>query len=294
MVFLGLHLDSVQQCSSVPADKKAEIKSIIGTLLPQETVNRHQLQSLVGKFSFVASVLPGARPFFRHLVDATKGLRSRWSTTRVTSDMRADLHAWKSWLTHWNGRTKWVRDQPVCIHHDASKSGFGFAISHLPPGMTANSLPETLRPGQGFSGSFSTEHVARVTYSIQYAELFAIAVSVALYGPYLANRALTVYTDNVTDVHIINRKSTRAPDLLPLLKAIYATCANYNIDLRALHVPGVDNVLADYLSRPLLHEYKTSVPDHIAYATCASFVCSSGLRLPPPGTLEPATFSTGW
>jgi hypothetical protein len=67
-------------------------------------------------------------------------------------------------------------------------------------------------------------------------------------------------TDNIADVHIINRQRTTAPDLQVLLRAIYRVCAEYNIDIRAEHVPGEENVVADHLSRPALHLHRAHVP----------------------------------
>jgi hypothetical protein len=88
MVFLGLELDSVAQTARVPADKASELKSIIGSVSTADSCSRFQLQSLVGKFSFAASALPGARPFFRHLVDATRDLKHKFSRTPLTGSMR--------------------------------------------------------------------------------------------------------------------------------------------------------------------------------------------------------------
>ena len=115
-----------------------------------------------------------------------------------------------------------------------------------------------LREGVAFAGCFSAEQNCQLrnkSLSIQWAELFAVAYSVALYGPWLADSCLIVVTDNMSDVSIINRQSTRSAELLPLLRAIYATCVRYNILLKAQHVAGEDNVVADFMSRPDMHMY---------------------------------------
>jgi hypothetical protein len=198
-------------------------------------------------------------------------------------------------LEHQSGGARWVTGEEVVIAHDASKGGFGFALGALPADFDSSSLPAKLRLGNGFAGYFSMQHVYNVERSIQYAELFAIVASVAMYAPYLRNRALLVTTDNLADVHVINRQSTRAPDLLPLLRYLYATCAFHNIALRALHVPGVDNILADYLSRPNLHEGRRHVPHHVsARHTLVNFIHSSGLTPPTSGgrAMTPTTFTT--
>ena len=128
------------------------------------------------------------------------------------------------------------------------------------PGFRACCLPESLQPSNGFAGTFSArELTGPVKESIQYAELFSVASSLALYGPYLRNRHVLVRTDNSTDVNIINRQSTRAPSLDALLRAIYSTCATYNIGLRAEHVSGAYNAIAYCLSRPLLHAFRARI-----------------------------------
>ena len=59
--------------------------------------------------------------------------------------------------------------------------------------------------------------------------------------------------DNSTDVHIINRQATRSKALAGLLRQLYSIALRYNLHIRAQHRPGVDSVLADFLSRPELH-----------------------------------------
>jgi hypothetical protein len=201
---------------------------------------------------------------------------------------------WLHILGTWNGKSRWLRGEEVVLTHDASKSGFGFFLEHVPPWFDQTSLPPALQTPHGFAGAFSAQELqGPVQRSIQYAELFAIAASVALYGPFLANCkcSLLLRSDNAADVHIINRQSTKAPDLLPLLRAIYATCAKYNISIRASHVPGVENDIADFLSRPSLHQFCCVVPPHMTHSSSPIrilFVASSSLTLParPPATFN--------
>ena len=283
IVFLGLGLDSVQQSIFVPPEKRSDLFSIIGTLRGCETVTRKQLQSIAGKFNFVASALPGARPFFRKLIDAVRGLPSPQARTAMTSAMREDLEAWRHWLTSWDGRARWRAGDRIVITHDASLTGFGFYLSELPACFPAHRLPVLLRQGNGYAGMFDGEHAAPALRSIDYGELFAMATSVAMFAPYLRDCAVLLKTDNKTDVSILNRQRTSCPDLLRLLRGICATCAHYNIDIEAEHIPGVDNVLADFLSRSLKHNFRTRVPTHIAPGTIIHHILSSGLCLAKTG-----------
>lgn len=59
---------------------------------------------------------------------------------------------------------------------------------------------------------------------------------------------LAVFTDNTNTVDIFN--SLRAkPVFNEILKSAIDMCLEYNFNLRVLHIPGVDNRIADALSR---------------------------------------------
>jgi hypothetical protein len=52
---------------------------------------------------------------------------------------------------------------------------------------------------------------------------------------------------------VLRKQRTRSPRLAPLLREIYTIAIERNLDLWAEHRAGIDNVLADFLSRPALH-----------------------------------------
>jgi hypothetical protein len=280
ITFLGLGLDSVQQVLFVPEDKVDDLQAGIGRMLARTHTTKWGLQSLVGKMSFVAKALPGARPFFRSLIDATKGLPHPYARQKLSDAMREDLVLWLRFIKNWNGRARWRRADPIAITHDASRDGFGFYLARLPDGFNPSRLPQRLRLGSAFAGSFSQEHMQHNDRSIQYGELLAIAVSVAMYAPYLRNQSLLVLSDNETDVHVINRQRTASPPLLTLLRAVYRVCAEYNIDIRARHLPGENNYVADLLSRPNLHMFRSHTPPHAQHGMFhITYIHSSSLAM---------------
>jgi hypothetical protein len=59
---------------------------------------------------------------------------------------------------------------------------------------------------------------------------------------------LLIYTDNLNSVHIFNSLSC-LPSYNHLLRHAIDILLSHNIDLRVLHVPGVNNGVADALSR---------------------------------------------
>jgi hypothetical protein len=198
--------------------------------------------------------MPGSRPFFRKLIDATRN-QHKFASIPITADIQQDLRSWSTLLKTWNRRERWISSAAqFTLEHDASKQGFGFLLTSTPAGFDLNSLPQHLQPGNTFAGEYSAAHQQEVEKSIQWGEMLAIAVSVAIYAPFLQNSTVLLKTDNIADVFIIRRQSTSNGPLLSLLRCIYATCARFNIDIAVEHVPGHLNSIPDYLSRPEKHK----------------------------------------
>jgi len=267
--FLGVLLDSVNQTVSCTPERVEELTTLLRSLLRQRVITRGHTASLIGKLSFAAQVLPGARPFMRRMLDTLHQCKSRRHSAPVRIDpgFREDVRFWVKQLHLWNGRQQWraSRASPFVFASDASLNGFGFYLESTPtlPGGTVDSAawPRHLQVGAGFSGDYSPEHahLHRSHTQIAWCELLAVVACASTYAPLLAGQSMLFYVDNSTDVHIINRQATRSKLLAGLLRQLYAIACKYNVSIHAQHRPGVDNTLADFLSRPELHH-----GDHIA------------------------------
>jgi hypothetical protein len=69
------------------------------------------------------------------------------------------------------------------------------------------------------------------------------------WAPAFAGGRLLVRTDNTTSASIVNRQGTMATELSGLSTELTDFCRVNNIDLAAVHIPGLINWLADKLSR---------------------------------------------
>jgi len=234
--------------SSFRADKK-------------RSASAHELMSLVGKLSFAAACLPGARPFMRRMLDLVPHGRSRRKRVDLSSSFHADLLYWSTRLPKWNGRCTWIAPTPIVLVTDASLEGFGFHVRSLPPGFDINSLPVSLRPGSGVLGQWSKQHVPFVSSHrhIQWAEMFAALAAVLVYAPFVANSSVLLLMDNSSDVGAINRQSSRSKSVCLLVRALFDLSYRYHFAIRAQHIAGTSNVLADFLSRPSLHRHQPLV-----------------------------------
>ena len=86
-------------------------------------------------------------------------------------------------------------------------------------------------------------------YNIAIKELFPIVLALRIWPSVLADRRLLVLSDNETVVHIINNQTSKDKNLVSLIRTLTVSLMQNNVFLRAKHVPGKTNVIADALSR---------------------------------------------
>ena len=77
----------------------------------------------------------------------------------------------------------------------------------------------------------------------------------------MANRCVAFYTDNAAIVDIINRQTSKHQLVMILVRDLVLTSLKYNILFRALHIPGVHNSGADYISSFQVEQFKQISPE---------------------------------
>ena len=86
-------------------------------------------------------------------------------------------------------------------------------------------------------------------FHINILEMLTVLVGVRLWAKLFSNNRIQIYCDNEVTVHMLNSGKGRDHVLLKILREILFACALENIQIRAIHLPGVTNRLADQLSR---------------------------------------------
>lgn len=341
IAFLGIQLDSVNQTLACTPERVKELLQLLAQAAASRTIKLSSLATLIGKLQFAASVLPGARPFVRRMLDLQQfhhnrlqhkhlpqsephansipvaasptlspplvavvgsaaqrfstgipsafptlspspgtvvgsarrfsqhcshrssiaSRRLRYSlqhgTIRQDRGFRRDVHFWQEHLAHWNGTERWrsARADPWSFASDASLEGFGFYLEGTPAHIDTSSLPSCLRVGSGFCGLYSQQdsHLHSATGQMTWCEMLAVYAALHTYRTVLRDSSVLFYVDNKTDVDILNKQATRSNRLAGLLREIYAIALHHNIRIQARHRSGIDNTLADFLSRPTMH-----------------------------------------
>lgn len=261
--FLGIIIDSITETLSISSSRKEELLGLLTAFSKRRKSSVTRLQSLLGKLSFAATVLPGARPFLRRIIDRIAGHRS--GDLLLGPAFKADVRYWLHHLSQWNGRARWrVRSgDPWVFASDASTSGFAYGLEQCTPTNLAT-LDRDFAPGAVRSGSWSAANGdARRqcdSAAIQWGELFCPLAAAVEFGPRLANSHVVFVIDNESDVFIINRQRTREQRLALLLRALSTVSLEFNFSYEAVHRSGTSNVLMDWASRPALHRFTAQMP----------------------------------
>lgn len=193
--------------------------------------------------------MPMGRVFSRRLSLATRGISHPEHRIRITRPLKEDLGVWRVFLNSYNGHTccqePEVANSELSLFTDAAGSvGFGAILGNE---WCAGEWPS----------SWQTSGLCR---NLTLLELFPIIVALELWSPILANKQVCFYTDNLGVVHCISRLSSSSLPVLALLRHMVLRCLQHNIWFRARHVPGVDNHIADALSRFRWQEFRELLP----------------------------------
>ena len=258
ITFLGIEINSRQQTLTCPISRVQELKDILSAFTTKLVTSRKSLESLIGKLSFAAKVLPGARPFMRSMIDNLHHHKKRSLPIKLTSSFKQDVQFWLDNINNWNGKQIWrsTKNDPIVFASDASLEGFGFHLLSSPQHSPLNNLTHPLSVGSGFYGSYhpSHSHLHSTHKQISFCEMLAVLAAAITYSPFLNNQNVVFLVDNNTDVAIINKQSTKSDLLKQLLRQLFQLSVKYNFNLCAQHIPGSKNVIADFLSRPTLHK----------------------------------------
>ena len=95
----------------------------------------------------------------------------------------------------------------------------------------------------------------------EWQELFPIVVACAMWHPFLAGRRLQFWCDNISVVSIINSGHSKVPRIMDLVRRLVLLSMQHNFVIRARHVPGVSNEIADALSRFQMQRFRALAPD---------------------------------
>ena len=236
--FLGVTLDTIRLQAVLPQSKISSLFQQINHALLASKLTLKQMQCLLGHLNFATTVIKPGRAFSRRLIATTLGIRKQHHHIRLPAWAKQDLIMWRKFLEHANG----------C---------YFFRYFHLPSTLEF-ALVTDASGGIGCGGHWGT-HWFRLRWPQWYLEQFNPSIAVLeMYPLYMAchllsknwcNHVVTFRSDNMAVVSILAKQSSPDPVIMAMVRDIVMLTMKFNFSYNIQHVSGVDNSIADKISR---------------------------------------------
>ena len=234
--YLGMFFDTLKFTVAPTEERLGRLASLLDSLLSHPVASARRLHALLGQMESLAPILPLGHLHKRKL---QRELAVRWDQTSQDWDALLSTRPWLApAVAQWSNQT-WLREgvpisfpqHEVELFTDASGIGWGAHVEDL----TA-------------AGTWSA---TEMSWHINMKELMAVFYAVKDFAPLLSGKSVLLATDNTTVACYLNKQGgTRSQSLSEGAEDLLLFCQNLKIFLRARHVPGKINILADQLSRP--------------------------------------------
>ncbi len=257
LTFLGIELDANAMVMRLPQQKLCNLRRLIREWQGARHCSKRELESLAGSLQHACQVVPPGRTFLRRIFELMSVARQRHRPIRLNKSFRSDLRWWDTFLEDWNGisflHECCPRRPDHHVYTDASgKFGCG-----------------ALWQASWFQYCWPPAYQEK---SIAIKELLPVVLACAIWGPMWQDTSVLLHCDNEAVVEVLNAGCSKDNHIMHLLRCLFFIRAHFRVRLRAVHIPGAVNTLADAISRNNLLYLFSQVP-----------VATSGrVAIPPP------------
>lgn len=242
---LGIEIDSLAMELRLPQDKLHRLQDKLKGWESRKCCAKRDLQSLLGQLQHAATVVRPGRTFLRRLYDLLAIVKAPNHHIYLNSAARSDLAWWTTFLGDWNGLSL-LHTQQSHPHHAVVSDASGHWGCGAYSGHSWFQLC--------WSGSPIQDE------SIMVKELVPIVIAAAVWGRHRVGDRVQCKCDNESVVAVISSRTSKNPSVMHLLRCLFFFEASFNFCLSAIHIPGVQNDLADDLSRNRLSLFLQKAP----------------------------------
>jgi hypothetical protein len=246
--FLGIIIDSDKMELRVSESRLDSVKAELRWWLGRKVGTKRALLSLIGKLVFLCRVVQPGRTFLRRLITLSTHTKQLYHKLKLNSLAKADIVWWLECVDIWNKKSVflddlWSTSHDLDFYTDASAFGIGGVYRDL-----------------CFARQFDAEHSRR---SVAWRELYAVVEACRLWGVLLTGRRIMLQCDNESVVSIVNTGTSKCVLIMDLVRQLFHLAVHYNFDIKLVHIPGVDNVAADMLSRGHLDLFNSTFVNRV-------------------------------
>ncbi|KAF5343376.1 hypothetical protein D9758_015628 [Tetrapyrgos nigripes] len=236
LVIIGFSFDPNAMTITLPPSSRLELITALrqfaqpGTRRPLRDFER-----LAGWSQWSFNVAPLLRPGLSHMYDKMAGKSEVFQLMWVSVALCRELLWMAERLEASDGvllldSLEWsTLDADLVLYTDASAAGMGIWCPSLHRGL--HSLIDKPEPSRIF-----------------FYEVLAVVSALTFAASFNHFHRIVIFTDNLNTVSMFNSLHAK-PDYNPLLITAMNTLLDNNLQLRVLHIPGSENVIADAISR---------------------------------------------
>ena len=267
--FMGIMLDSICMEARLPDNKLSRIKEMLQPFTNRHSTRLVELQSLIGTLQFACTVVVPGRTFLQRIINFNRGVPSHFHHICLNKEFFKDIAMWQTFISSWNGRSFFLNfprfsltpTPDLELYTDATSTvGFGGYFQ-----------------GKWFQGKWLVHlYISKQQgISIEWQDLFPIILACDIWHSYFAGKHLQFWCDNESVVSIMNSGHSKYPRIMDLMRRLVLPSMEHNFLVRAQHVPGVSNAIADSLTCFQMQHFRdlaphadphTPVPSHLPFS----------------------------
>ena len=241
---LGNLINSKKYTIGVTSKRMFELMNELNSWRFKVLITRQELESLIGKLQFICNCVRPGRLFVSRLIEQLKGMQ-RGVTYEMSEEARWDIKWWWDYLPRFQGTgILWLLNiygVDTYMATDASLKGAGAICKNQYYRVT---FPQKMR------------HL-----HIVYLEMWAIILAIRLWGEQLKGYIIQISTDNEAVCTMVNTGRSHDSYLQTLLRELVWWLAEYQVQVKTVHIGTKENTLPDLLSRwgegPRVHKLFT-------------------------------------
>jgi hypothetical protein len=214
--------------------------------LLQGSISAKQYMIVLGMIASCLDLIPNAKLFMRPI---QLHLLKTWSPARMPLSFNIPLTPMLRYHLHW-----WLQDQNILKGRSVQQISFPVSVTTDASGTWG---------WGGHMNNFTVQgrwSKMEKLLHINILEMKAVILTVRHFLSALKNKNVLIRSDNTSVCQYINRQGgTRCPTLCLLTWELWELALNHNIVLKAVHIMGKLNFLADFLSRQEVRDTEWSL-----------------------------------